>query len=143
MSATPFTFRMAQPITFEHVDPAGWVFYPRYALFVNAAVELAFGEGLGWPWDRMHFEERLGVPTVDLQMRFRKPTRLSEVLDVTLRCEQVGTSSVTLVVDMRVAGEASPRVEARVVLVHVALGDPPGKRPWPAPVAARLRGEPA
>lgn len=137
------TFHATQPVLFEHVDAAGWVFYPRYALFVNAAVERAFAEGLGWPFHRMHLEEHLGVPTVDLQMRFHRPSRLGEELTLSLRVEAVGRSSATLAVDMRVAGEDEARVDARVVLVHVALGDPPKTRPWPDPIAAKLRGEAA
>ncbi|MEM1417084.1 MAG: acyl-CoA thioesterase [Myxococcota bacterium] len=136
-----FTFRMEQPIAFEHVDAAGWVFYPRYAAFVNRAVERAFGEGLDWSYARMHLEEHLAIPTVELNMKFLKPSRLGETLAITLEAVDVGRRSLTLDVEMRVAGEETPRVTARVVVVHVAMGDPPQTRPWPEAIAAKLRGE--
>lgn len=111
---------MRVEIGFKHCDPAGIVFYPRYAEMVNDTVEHWFKHGLGVDFDSLHRVRRIAIPTVKLSFNFMSPSRLGEVLISTLRVEETGRSSVALVVDF--AGEEGrPRLRAEVKFVFVGM----------------------
>lgn len=112
-------FVSRQSVRFAHIDAAGIVFYPRYFELLNAAVEDYFTQVIGVSFAQMHFERKLGVPTVRLETDFVAPSRLGEALDFMLSVQQVGRSSVDIVVDVRCGSEV--RVQIRVVLVCMDL----------------------
>jgi 4-hydroxybenzoyl-CoA thioesterase len=118
----PAPFRRRVTVRFGDCDPAAIVFYPRYVEMLNDTVEEWFESGLGHPWGRMHRTDHRGMPIVDLAMRFLKPSRLGEHLDVTLSVVELGRSAVTLAIVVDCAGER--RLEARLKLVHSDLGGP-------------------
>ena len=62
-------------------DAAGIVFYPRYAEMVNHMVENFFLEVVGHGFGPMMAAGQ-GMPTVALEMAFRKPARLGDRLSV-------------------------------------------------------------
>ena len=122
-------------IEFNHCDPAGIVFYPRYLEFTNSVVENFFADVLGRPFRRIIMEEGAGVPTRHLEADFRAPSRLGDVLDFVLRVERIGRSSVTFLVEGGVDGAV--RFQARPTLVWIAPGG--GPAPWPDDIRARLQ----
>ena len=116
-------------VEFNHCDPAGIVFYPRYFEMVNSVVENFFGEAVGVGFAAM-MAARAGVPTARLVAEFVAPSRLGERLDFSLRVLRVGGSSVTLAVAAACGAERRMAVEAVLVWVE-------GTRPAPWPDAMR------
>ena len=82
-------YRRRIPIEFNHCDPAGIVFYPRYFEMTNSVVENFFREAMDYPFARM-MAEGVGTPTVKLEMDFKSPSRLGEVLDWALEVRRLG-----------------------------------------------------
>lgn len=117
------------PVTveFQHCDPAGIVFYPRYFEMISATVERFFTDGLGDSFARMHMVDRIGVPTAHIAVDFRSPSRLEDRLALTLEVERIGRTSVAFRTICRCGGEV--RFEARHTLVNLDFnaGRP---RPW-------------
>jgi len=100
-------------VRFQHTDPAGIVFYPRFFEMFNEVVEEWFARGLGVDFHALHYERHLGVPTVRLEADFVRPCRLGEVLRFHLTAERLGRSAVTLALAGSVGGEE--RLRGRVV----------------------------
>ena len=71
------------PVEFNHCDPAGIVFYPRYFEMTNSVVENFFADEGGHSFARMMAEGQ-GVPTARLETTFHAPSRLGDRLDFTL-----------------------------------------------------------
>jgi 4-hydroxybenzoyl-CoA thioesterase len=124
-------------IRFQHCDPAGIVFYPRYMGLLNEVVEDWFSEGVGIGFPELHDRLRLGVPTARLECDFLKPSRHGEVLRFKLWISKLGRSSI----DVSVAADYGdqPRLKARLVLVLLDLDT---YRPVPLDEAWRRRFEP-
>ncbi len=74
------TYRRTIPVEFNHCDPAGIVFYPRYFEMTNSVVENFFAEVVGRSYARISMQDRNGVPTVRLEATFRRPSRLGDRL---------------------------------------------------------------
>ena len=124
-------------VEFNHCDPAGIVFFPRYYEMLNSVVENFFREVLEAPWERVTGEEGHGVPTVRLETEFRAPSRLGEVLDFGLQVVAVGRSSVDFALEARCGGAL--RLASRHRLVWVNREG--RSAPWPDGMRARLAGQ--
>ncbi|MBM3534279.1 MAG: acyl-CoA thioesterase [Alphaproteobacteria bacterium] len=136
MSA-PEVFRCTVTVRFGDCDPAAIVFYPRYVEMLNNVVEEWFEKALGLPWGRMHRIDHHGMPIVDLQVRFLKPSRLSEKLDFVLSLKALGRSAVTLDIFAECDGER--RLESQLKIVH---SDLTGPKAVPIPPDLRDRMKP-
>ncbi len=128
------TYRRRIQVEFNHCDPAGIVFYPRYFEMTNSVVENFFAEVLGYPFTRIHLEEHCSVPTVQIETGFTAPSRLGEVLEFALVVEHVGRSSVRFVQTASAGGQQ--KLRAALTLVWVA----PGGRaaPWPEAIRQKM-----
>ena len=131
-------FAYPQKVLFQHCDPAGIVFYPRYFEMLNAAVETWFEIRLGHSFARLHSAMGLGVPTAALQVTFTAPSRLGDALTISLWPERLGRSSVDLAFRGDCAGEPRLTMASTLVLVSLDDGRP---RPWPDPLRAQLASE--
>ncbi|RYI15419.1 MAG: acyl-CoA thioesterase [Acetobacteraceae bacterium] len=120
-------------IEFNHCDPAGIVFYPRYFEMVNSVIENFFADVVGRSFASMHFGASNGVPTVAVEAAFQKPSRLGEKVRFTLRVEKVGGSSVRLVIQGH--GADGPRMRATMTLAWI---DGMKAAPWPGEMRAAL-----
>lgn len=122
------------PVEFNHCDPAGIVFYPRYFEMTNSVTENFFAEVVGRSYAQMTMRDGNGVPTVRIEADFRAPSRLGDRLAFTLEVVRLGGSSATFRIVARVGAEV--RMEARLTLVWVT---PEGRAaPWPEDMRARL-----
>ena len=118
-------------IEFNHCDPAGIVFYPRYFEMTNSVCENFFREAVGYSYHAM-MADGIGTPTARVETDFRAPSRLGDVLDWRLVVEAVGGSSVTLRLQAHCGGEH--RLTARLVLVWLTPEGRPGR--WPEHIRA-------
>lgn len=123
-------------VEFNHCDPAGMVFYPRFFEMINSVVENFFDEELHYPFARMHVEEGYAVPTARIETEFHAPARLGERLRFDLAVTRLGRTSLHLTI--RAAGGDGPKLTARSVLVFVDRYGRPTR--WPEEVRAKLAG---
>lgn len=128
-------FNRRELIRFQHCDPAGIVFYPRYVEMINATVEDFFAQHVGVDFAKIHGELHSAIPVAALHVDFRSPCGLGDVLELELQVERVGTSSLHLAVEGKVEG--TQKFAARVSLVHISKVDY-RPRPWPAEMRASL-----
>ncbi|MEY4698524.1 MAG: hypothetical protein RIT14_2952 [Pseudomonadota bacterium] len=113
-------------VEFNHCDPAGIVFYPRYFEMTNSVCENFFREVVGTSYRAM-MDDGIGVPTVRIETDFRLPSRLGDVLDWVLVVEALGASSVTFRLEARC--DDVLRLTARLTLVWLGSDHRPGR--WP------------
>jgi 4-hydroxybenzoyl-CoA thioesterase len=120
-------------IEFNHCDPAGIVFYPRYFEMTNSVVENFFKDAVGRSFASMHGAVRNGVPTVKIEAEFMAPSRLGDIVLFTLDVSKVGRSSVTV----RITGSAGAEMRLRATLTLVWI-DGMKAAQWPAEMRDRL-----
>jgi 4-hydroxybenzoyl-CoA thioesterase len=118
-----------RPIRFDEVDPAGIVFFARYANFAHEAVEFFF-QGLEGGYAGLIQKRRIGLPIVHLEADFRAPLRYGDRLRIETRCEKVGTTSATMVHQIHNAETYGLAATVRHVVVAVHLDT---FRPCPIP----------
>ncbi|MDE3080189.1 MAG: acyl-CoA thioesterase [Paracoccaceae bacterium] len=121
-------------VEFNHCDPAGIVFYPRYFEMTNSVIENFFADVIDYPYARITMEERHGVPTVHIEADFRAPARLGDRLDFALEIRRLGRSSVTF--HLAATARDILRMEATLTLAWIT---PAGRAaPWPDAIRSRL-----
>lgn len=117
------------PIEFCHCDPAGIVFYPRYAEMVNHMVENFFIDEISYSFAQMMAAGQ-GMPTARLEIDFQKPSRLGERIEWVLSVEHLGRTSARFLI------MAEDRLTARSIVVWMDKDFTPA--PWPAQMRTRL-----
>lgn len=122
-------------VMFQHCDPAGIVFYPRYYEMINALVETFFDEAIGWSFAEMHGVDGMGVPMGSLNTKFYKPSRLGDDLTWRLSVLRVGGASAELAISA--SGTDGLRLTAEATVVLVNVGKMRSTR-WPDTIRARL-----
>jgi 4-hydroxybenzoyl-CoA thioesterase len=125
-----FTYR--QKIKFRHCDPAGIVFYPRFFEMTNDTVEAFFEQELDFPFSQMH--QASGIPTAQIEAKFKRPSRLGDILDITLTCTRIGRSSLDLSYQAVCGTEARFSATSTIVFID-AQG---ASTPWPDHIRSRL-----
>lgn len=90
------TFTSQRKVRFQHCDPAGIVFYPRYFELINSVVEDWFAEVVHHDFNQLHVESGTGVPTAAIDTQFHAPSRLGELLNFELTVQAIGRSSLDL-----------------------------------------------
>ncbi|KZB69674.1 MULTISPECIES: thioesterase family protein [Thalassospira] len=131
-------FTYQQKVLFQHCDPAGIVFYPRYFEMVNATVEEWFDQVIGCGFPTMHGPMKVAVPTAALSVAFTAPSKLGDVLEFTLIPTRIGRSSLELEITAQSGGEQ--RVKTTVTLVFTKHGA--GKSvAWPDDLRAKIEKE--
>jgi 4-hydroxybenzoyl-CoA thioesterase len=131
-------FVFTQRVRFQHCDPAGIVFFPRYFEMVNATVEEWFAERLGLPFAELHGPTGEGVPTASIRADFRAPSRLGDLLEWRLAPRRLGRSSCELDLRATCNGELRAEFVQTLVWVDMASGRP---RSWPEGLRARIKQE--
>ncbi|WP_299359771.1 thioesterase family protein [uncultured Paracoccus sp.] len=124
------------PIEFNHCDPAGIVFYPRYFEMTNSVCENFFADVVGRSYARI-IADGDGIPTVRLEVSFRAPSRLGEKLRFRLWITGVGRSSV----DCRIVASCAGETRIEVVKRLVWLGGGMRAAPWPDEMRAVLQAQ--
>jgi 4-hydroxybenzoyl-CoA thioesterase len=129
------SFHHKEKVLFQHCDPAGIVFYPRYFEMVNTVVETWFSEVLGHPFETLHGPMKVGVPTVHFEVSFHAPSLHGDVLDFELTPTRIGSASVNLLI---VASSAEQkRLTMNTTLVFITLPEM-SPTPWPELLRQRI-----
>lgn len=132
------TFTTTIPVRFGDVDPAGIVFYPRFFEMLNTAMEDWCAGILALPFRAMHFDRRIGIPMVNINADFKRPSRLGDILEVGITTLSVGNSSCRLQGDFSCNGEL--RIKMNYVVVCADL-DSHSAQPWPKDLLTRILRE--
>ena len=90
------TFYSDMLVRFSHCDPAGIIFYPHYFVMFNGLVEDWFNHALEIDYAHFITNRRLGLPMVNIQCDFVAPSKIGEIITLTLQVERVGNSSIRL-----------------------------------------------
>lgn len=109
-------FEKFKNIRFAHCDPAGIVFYPRYAELSHEMVEDWFRDGLGIDAYRMHAVEKIGFPVVRLNVEYLRPSTLGETLKFTLGVAHLGNASLSLKLTAYGGEEERVRIGLKTVM---------------------------
>lgn len=112
-------YKTTKMVRFEHCDPAGLIFYPRYFQLSHQVVEDWFKDGLGFSHADLVVNQRIGIPTVHISADFLAASRLEDVLEYTLQIEKIGNSSVTL--NIEATHESELRCKIKQVIVFSQL----------------------
>ncbi len=128
-------FVTTRKVLFQHCDPAGIVFYPRYFEMINSVVEEWFEDVLGHSFASLHMDQKKGVPTAGISVDFRAPSRLGEVLTFTLTPGPLGRSRIPCRIEAH--GGEQLRLEGALTLVYVD-GVTLKSETLPAALAARI-----
>lgn len=130
------TYTRLYQIEFNHCDPAGIVFYPRYFEMTNSVVENFFADVVGQSFAKLHLNTGNGVPTVALDAHFIAPSRLGDKVMFSVDVVKVGHASLGLRIEGRMGDETRLRVNVTLVWTEGLKS-----APWPADIKARLLGE--
>jgi len=127
-------FRVSRPLRFGDCDPSGIAYFPSYLNILVGVVEEFFGS-IGTPWPQMTTGQRIGIPTLRLDLTFVHPGFHGDMLDFELFVRRVGRSSLDL--EHRVSADgtllwsAEHRVVATSLDTHKSLA-------WPDDIRAAL-----
>ncbi len=122
------SFHVTQLVRFQHCDPAGIVFYPRYFEMINACIEDWFAARLQAPFSRIHGPDAHAVPTARIEIAFTAPSRIDDLLEFELTPLRIGRSSVDLAIAVRCGAEARLNMTSTLVYISQASGRPVS---WP------------
>jgi 4-hydroxybenzoyl-CoA thioesterase len=131
-------FTLQQKVRFQHCDPAGIVFYPRYFEMINTTVEEWFAERLGVPFETLHGAMGAAVPTASLSIKFHAPSRLGDMLEFRLRPARIGRASLVLSIEAHCGAERRLGMESTLVFTRKGVKGP---EPWPDDIRARISQE--
>lgn len=122
-------------VEFQHCDPAGIVFYPRYFEMINSVIEEFFRDPIEYAFGKMHAVDRKGVPTAKISVAFQQPGFLDDVLDFQVVIAKLGNSSLGF--DITCTCLDNPRFTAQSTIVQVDMNTR-RSTPWPDKVRAAL-----
>ena len=112
-------FTIERKIRFSHCDPAGIVYFVNFFDMVSGAVEDWFGQAIGFTFNEMHIQRRVGFPIVNTGCEFFKPCHLGDRLVLELAIAKLGRSSIEFVVVGRVDGGEKFRARHKVAMVSL------------------------
>jgi 4-hydroxybenzoyl-CoA thioesterase len=126
-------FIRSVPIRFSHCDAAGIVYFPHYFDMFNGLIEDWYTQELKHDYAAMIMAGRIGFPFVHIECDFKIPSRMGEVIDLTLLVERIGRSSLGVAIVCHRDG--LERLRARMVTAVMSLET---RKPVEMPSALRL-----
>lgn len=134
MSQIVGKYRTTRLVRFGDCDLAGMVYFPRYLDLLNGIVEDWWSE-LGFPWSDLIRRRQVGLPTVHLNVDFRAPSRLGDILSFDLQIGKLGRTSITLL--HTISGGDGVRCAATQVVVAISM-ETRAPQPWPPDIRVAL-----
>ncbi|MGY9047900.1 hypothetical protein P775_13100 [Puniceibacterium antarcticum] len=129
-------FTIRRQVEFNHCDPAGIVFYPRYFEMISALVERFFADGMCFGWAEMgRTDGGMGTPMGDIHVRFQNPSRLEDWLDLSLAVKRLGRASVSF--DITCVCKSQARFNCEATVVYASLVGAKAA-PWPDALRADM-----
>jgi 4-hydroxybenzoyl-CoA thioesterase len=91
-------FTRSVPIRFSHCDAAGIVYFPHYFDMFNGLIEDWYTQELKHDYAELIMGGRIGFPFVHIECDFKIPSRMGEVIELTLLVERIGRSSLGIAI---------------------------------------------
>lgn len=133
----PTTFRTTRRVEFVDTDMAGMAHFSNFFRWMEAA-EVEFLRSLGLSvaleWDG----QKISFPRVAAACDYSRPALFEEVVDIAVRVEKIGRSSVTYGFEFTRAGEVLARGRVSSVCCRVEPGRPPTAMALPPPLREKL-----
>jgi len=104
---------------FSHCDPAGIVYFPHYFDMFNGLIEDWYTQELRHDYAQLIMGGRFGFPFVHIECDFKIPSRIGEVIELTLLVERIGRSSLGIAIVCHRDGVI--RLRARMVTAMMSL----------------------
>ncbi|MEE9454892.1 MAG: thioesterase family protein [Paracoccaceae bacterium] len=131
-------FTHSEKIRFEHCDPAGIVFYPRYFEMLNRVIEDWFDIRLGHNFVEIHDVMQCAVPTVHIDIDFIALSRHGDILQFYLTPLRLGNASLAL----SISGHCGVQKRLSMTTKLVFLDKKTAKSaPWPADIRKEILNE--
>jgi 4-hydroxybenzoyl-CoA thioesterase len=130
-------YRAHLEVQFGDIDQARIVYYPRFIHYFHVAMEQFFRDVVGIDYPQVMNEHRLGHPTVHLEVDFRIPLRYGDFVEIEVRIERIGETSVLWGYTVFTRGSDEVHATGRVATVNIDL-DSFGKRAIPDWLRGRL-----
>lgn len=129
-------------VEWGHCDPAGIVFHPRFIEYFDWSCVALFEAATGMSQVALKQAFQLGgIPIVDMEVKFLRPVRYDDHVEVFTTLEALGKSSLKYRHCLTLKGEVA--VECRQTRVWCRVDPADGKtlkgHPVPEEVAAKLR----
>ncbi len=112
-------FTRSVPIRFSHCDPAGIVYFPHYFNMFNGLIEDWYTQELGYNYAEALMGSQIGFPFVHIECDFKIPSRMGDVIDLTLLVERIGRSSLGIAIVCHRDGVE--RLRARMVTAMMSI----------------------
>jgi 4-hydroxybenzoyl-CoA thioesterase len=87
------------------------------------------------PWKVLMFERQLGLPTVKMNIEFKKPAVYGDVLDFNVHVRKIGKSSLDLYTVVKVGPDVIWTIEQLIVMTSTTDHK---SHPWPEDCRAGL-----
>ena len=141
MQHEPFTpphaaFTRSVPIRFSHCDPAGIVYFPHYFNMFNGLIEDWYTEELGFNYAEIIMGSQC-FPFVHIECDFKVPSRMGDVIDLTLLVERVGRSSLGIAIVCHRDGVERLRARMVTAMMSITTRKP---EPLPQPLREAIEG---
>jgi len=133
MSKAPFRFTMR--VYWEDTDAAGIVFYANYLKFFERA-RSEWLRSRGFEQERLRHEQGIAFVVAETSVRYRRPARLDDVIDVSVAVTRLGEASLTVAQQALRAGELLAAGSIRVGCVDLGTFRP---RRFPNDILSALR----
>ncbi|KVG23667.1 acyl-CoA thioesterase [Burkholderia ubonensis] len=117
-------FETEKLIRFQHCDPAGIVFYPQYFVLFHELIEDWFNDGLNVNYADFVSNQKLGVPTARIEVDFIAPSKIGDILQMSLAVKRLGRSSIGLSLSAFGDEGVRVRIEQTVVLFSLDRREP-------------------
>jgi 4-hydroxybenzoyl-CoA thioesterase len=112
-------FVRSYKVRFEDCDMAGIVFFPNYFVIFNRLLEDWFSDALHVSFGELHSERNSGMPLLNIQVSFKKASRIGDVLEWKLDVRRLGAKSLTLGASASSSGEERIALETTLVAVDL------------------------
>ena len=113
-------FRHSRVVRFGECDPAGVAYYPEFFNWFHQAMEACFEDYLGVSYAEMI--ETIGFPAIQTSAEFRMPLPVGSSIDIEVRIERLGRSSIEWRFDIRRGDTIAAVGRVKTVCISVASG---------------------
>lgn len=127
-------FTLSKPLRFGDCDLTGIAYHPAYLSMLVDVNEAMFAS-FGITWKELMFERKIGLPTVTMNLEFKRPSTYGDVLDFAVQVRNIGRSSLDLETVVSVRGDVIWTIRQRIVATSLADHK---SHPWPDDVRAGL-----
>lgn len=127
-------FQISKPLRFGDCDLTGIAYHPAYLSMLVDVNEAMFASS-GITWKQIFSERRMGLPTVSLNLAFKRPATYGDTLDFAVHVRAIGRASLDLETIVSVDGQVIWTVQQRIVATSL---DTHKSHPWPDDIKARL-----